>query len=229
MRDLQRGYAMNPTPDLPHGNAPSRRALVIGLAGLSCALMAQAPRPIRLVAFGDSLTAGFGLAQSAAYPVQLQRVLRERGRAVEIENAGVSGDTAAAGLARLDWSVPDGTDGVLLALGANDGLRGLDPAAMERTLDAIVQRLRARNIPVLLMGMLAPRNLGQDYAGRFDPVFPRLAERYGLVLLPFLLDGVAGDPALNIADGIHPNPRGIAVMIERMLPTVERFLGTLGR
>jgi acyl-CoA thioesterase I len=125
--------------------------------------------------------------------------------------------------------VPDGTRGVILALGANDALRGLDPAAMERTLDTIVTRLRARSIPVLLVGMLAPRNLGPDYAARFDPVFPRLAERHGLVFYPFLLDGVVGDPALNLPDGIHPTARGIGIVAERMVPTVERFLEGLGR
>ena len=118
---------------------------------------------------------------------------------------------------------------MILALGANDALRGLDPTAMERTLDTIVTRLRARNIPVLLVGMLAPRNLGADYAARFDPVFPRLAERHRLVFYPFLLDGVVGDAALNLPDGIHPTARGIAIVAERMLPTVERFLDGLGR
>lgn len=184
-------------------------------------------RPLKLVAVGDSLSAGFGLPGSAAFPAVLEQALRQKGVQVEIVNAGVSGDTAQGGLERLDWSVPDGTDGVILELGANDALRGLDPEATERALDAILSRLKARNIPVLLTGMYAPRNLGPDYAKRFDGLFPRLAERYGLVLYPFFLDGIAGDRALNQPDLLHPTAEGVRVIVQRILPTVERFLSAL--
>lgn len=210
------------------GAAPTRRAVVLGAVAMAGPLQAQA-RALRVVMLGDSLTAGFGLPQEAALPRQLERALRARGRAVGIDNAGVSGDTAAQGLARLDWSVPDGTDAVLVALGANDGLRGLDPAAMERALDEIVARLQARRIAVMLLGMMAPRNMGADYVARFDAVQPRIAERRRVPLYPFLLDGVAGDASLNLPDGIHPTARGIGVIVERLLPPVEAFLASIPR
>ncbi|CAA0105627.1 Uncharacterised protein [Starkeya nomas] len=183
--------------------------------------------PLRLVAFGDSLTAGYGLPAGQAFPTRLQAALKAGGHDVVIENAGVSGDTTSAGLARLDWSVPDGTDAVLLELGANDALRGLDPAIPEASLDAILARLKARGIPVLLIGMQAPPNLGAAYKERFDPIYPRLAQKYGVPLYPFFLDGVAGQPKLNLADGIHPTPAGVDVIVERILPTVEAFIATL--
>ena len=184
-------------------------------------------RILKLVAFGDSLSAGYGLPASAAFPTVLEQALRQKGLQVEVANAGVSGDTTQGGLERLDWSVPDGTDGVVLELGANDALRGIDPATAERSLDAILARLKARNIPVLLTGMYAPRNLGPDYVARFDGIYPRLAQKYGLVLYPFFLDGVAGDRALNQADLLHPTAEGIRIIVQRILPTVERFLATL--
>lgn len=191
---------------------------------------AQSPdRPLRLVALGDSLTAGYNLPASAAFPVVLQGALRAKGLNVEIANAGVSGDTAQGGLDRLDWSVPDGTDGVIVELGANDALRGFDPATTEKALDAILARLKERGIPVLLAGMLAPRNLGPEYGQRFDAIYPRLAEKHGALLYPFFLDGVAGERALNLPDQLHPTAEGVRVIVERMLPTVERFLATLKR
>ena len=193
----------------------------------SDAAMAQGKRPVRIVALGDSLTAGYGLPAQAAFPAQLQQALKARGHNVEIVNAGVSGDTAAGGLERLDWSVGEGVDGVVLELGANDMLRGVDPASTRRSLETIVQRLKARNIPVLMAGMLASRNLGPEYAARFDAIYPDIAKAYGLVLYPFFLDGVAGQRNLNLADGIHPNPEGVRVIVERMLPTVERFIARL--
>jgi acyl-CoA thioesterase-1 len=193
----------------------------------SDAAMAQGKRPVRIVALGDSLTAGYGLPAQAAFPAQLQQALKARGHNVEIVNAGVSGDTAAGGLERLDWSVGEGVDGVVLELGANDMLRGVDPASTRRSLETIVQRLKARNIPVLMAGMLASRNLGPEYAARFDAIYPDIAKAYGLVLYPFFLDGVAGQRSLNLADGIHPNPEGVRVIVERMLPTVERFIARL--
>ena len=221
----------------PYGDLRSMRqhgllhAIFAGLMMLgimaSDAAMAQGKRPVRIVALGDSLTAGYGLPAQAAFPAQLQQALKARGHNVEIVNAGVSGDTAAGGLERLDWSVGEGVDGVVLELGANDMLRGVDPASTRRSLETIVQRLKARNIPVLMAGMLASRNLGPEYAARFDAIYPDIAKAYGLVLYPFFLDGVAGQRSLNLADGIHPNPEGVRVIVERMLPTVERFIARL--
>jgi acyl-CoA thioesterase I len=157
----------------------------------------------------------------------LQAALRARGHAVEIANAGVSGDTASGGLARVDWSVPDGTDGVILELGANDMLRGTDPDVTRRALDTIVAKLKDRKIPVMLAGMLAARNLGPDYTRRFDAIYPELAEKHRLVLYPFFLDGVAGETKLALPDGMHPTAEGVKIIVERILPSVERFLGTL--
>jgi len=188
------------------------------------AVQAAPDRPLRIVALGDSLTAGYGLPQSAAFPVVLERALKTRGHNVEIVNAGVSGDTAAGGLERLDWSVPDGADGVILELGANDMLRGLDPAATRRALDAIVTRLKARGIPVLLAGMYASHNLGPDYVQRFDAIYRDLAAEHGLVLYPFFLEGVVGQRQLNLPDGLHLTAKGVETIVERILPSVESFL-----
>lgn len=184
-------------------------------------------RTIRLVALGDSLTAGYGLPPRDALPAALERALKERGWSVTIENAGVSGDTSTGGLARVDWSVPDGTDGVILGLGANDALRGIDPNVTSRALDEIVRRLKERGIQVMLAGMLAPRSYGPDYIRSFDAIHPELARRYDLVLYPFLLDGVVGDPKLNLPDGIHPTAEGVRLIVERILPSVEDFLKRL--
>lgn len=183
---------------------------------------------LRIVALGDSLTAGYGLPDAAAFPRVLQAALAARGHRVEIANAGVSGDTSTGGLARVDWSVPDGTDGVILELGANDMLRGVDPDVTRKALDTIISRLRARNIPVMLAGMYASRNLGPDYVRRFDAIHAELAQKYGLVLYPFFLDGVAGGPArLALPDGLHPSAEGVRLIVERILPSVETFLGRL--
>lgn len=184
-------------------------------------------KAVKLVAFGDSLSAGYNLPGSAAFPAVLEQALRQKGVAVEIVNAGVSGDTTQGGLERLDWSVPDGTDGVILELGANDALRGVDPAQTRQSLEAMIARLKARNIPVLLAGMYAPRNLGEDYAKRFDAIYRELAEKHGLVLYPFFLEGIAGDRALNQADGLHPTAEGVSVIVRNILPTVERFIASL--
>ena len=181
-------------------------------------------RPLRIVALGDSLTAGYGLPASAAFPVVLEAALRARGHKVEIVNAGVSGDTAAGGLDRLDWSVPEGADGVILELGANDMLRGLDPEATRRSIEAIVTRLKARGVPVLLAGMLASRNLGADYVRRFDAIYRDIAARHGVMLYPFFLEGVAGQRGLNLPDGVHPTAQGVEAIVQRILPTVESFL-----
>ncbi len=188
------------------------------------ALQAAPGRPLRLVALGDSLTAGYNLPPAASFPAALERALKARGHNVEIANAGVSGDTASGGLDRLDWSVPDGTDGVILELGGNDMLRGLDPAATQRALDTIITRLKARGIPVLLAGMYASPNLGADYVQRFDAIYPGLAQKHGVILYPFFLDGIAGERALNLPDGLHPTAQGVERIVEGILPTVERFL-----
>jgi acyl-CoA thioesterase-1 len=201
--------------------------LPLVLAGLTLRPVQAADRPLRVVVLGDSLSAGFGLSAADALPAKLERALKAKGLAVEIANAGVSGDTAAGGLARLDWSVPDGTDAVILELGANDALRGVDPKTTRDSLDAIIRRLKERRIAVLLAGMLAPRNLGADYAKAFDAIYPELAAQHGLIFYPFILDGVAGEPALNQGDGMHPTAAGIDVMVSRMLPKVEELVAWL--
>ncbi|MCX7323793.1 MAG: arylesterase [Hyphomicrobiales bacterium] len=188
---------------------------------------AASDRPLRITAFGDSLTAGYGLPAAAAFPVQLQRALAAKGRKVIIENAGVSGDTTQAGLDRLDWSIADGVDGVIVELGANDALRGLDPDQTRAALEGIILRLKERKMSVMLAGMRAPPNLGQQYTSRFDRIFADLAEKHGLVLYPFFLDGVAADRALNQPDGIHPTAEGVGVIVGRILPTVEKFLDSI--
>lgn len=180
--------------------------------------------PLRIVAIGDSLMAGYGLAPSEALPNVLQRLLGSEGQGVEVQNAGVSGDTTAGGLARLDWAVPDGTDAVILGLGANDMLMGLAPTRASANLEAIIGRLQGRNIAVLLLGMRASRSLGDDYADAFDRVYPAIAEKHGVLFYPFLLAGVALDPRLNQPDGIHPTAAGVRVIAERMLPTVEQLV-----
>jgi acyl-CoA thioesterase-1 len=183
--------------------------------------------PVKLVAFGDSLTAGYRLPANAAFPVVLERALKARGRVVTVANAGVSGDTTTGGLDRLDWSVPDDTNGVILELGANDMLRGTDPAVTRKALDAMIERLKARGIPVLLAGMKASPNLGPDYAARFDAIYPDLAKRYDLVLYPFFFDGIVGDRQAHLDDGLHPNAKGVETIVAGMLPTVETFLDRL--
>ena len=184
-------------------------------------------KPLQLVGFGDSLMAGYQLPESEGLPAQLQAALKARGVNTVVVNAGVSGDTSTAGLARVDWSVPDGTDGVVLELGANDSLRGIAPEQTEKNLEEIIVRLRDRNIPVLLVGTIAPPNMGAEYAGRFNPIYARLAGKYQLPLYPFILDGVVMQPALQLEDGMHPNGKGVGVMAERMLPTLEQFSRTI--
>ena len=198
--------------------------LGLGLLLLLMALPAAAAGPIRVVALGDSLTAGYGVLAGEALPARLERALKARGLDVVIENAGVSGDTAAGGLARLDWSVPEGTEAVLLALGANDMLRGNDPGEMKAALGEILTRLKARGIKVMLLGMLAAPNLGPDYRKRYDAVFADLAKEHAVPWVPFLLQDVAGVQALNQSDGMHPNARGVEVMAARLAEPVETFL-----
>ena len=184
-------------------------------------------QPLQLVVLGDSLAAGYGLAAGDGFTDKLQAALRARGHEVAVANAGVSGDTSSGGLSRLDWSVPDGTDLVILELGANDMLRGILPDITQKNLDAMLERLKARDIAVLLVGMRAAPNLGADYGRAFDGIYPRLAERHGVPLYPFFLDGVAGDAALNLPDGMHPNAAGIDLIVERILPAVEKALAAL--
>ena len=178
----------------------------------------------KLLVFGDSLSAGYGLPAEQGFIAKLGAALEAAGRHVVVQNGAVSGDTSAGGLARLDWSLADHPDYVLVELGANDGLRALDPGAMEANLDAILDKLAARHIPVLLAGMYAPRNLGRDYDQSFDAVFPDLARKHGVALYPFFLDGVATDPALNQQDGIHPNATGVDVIVAKIMPYVTRLL-----
>lgn len=184
---------------------------------------------MRIIAFGDSLTAGLGLRASEAFPAVLEQLLRAQGVDATVVNAGVSGETSAGGRSRLSWALAKGADLVIVELGANDGLRGLDPTAMEANLGAILEELRDRGIPAVLTGMLAPRNLGPGYASRFDSVFPRLAERYDVAFYPFFLAGVAGVSGLNQADGLHPNARGAEEIARRLLPVVRGVIEKLGR
>jgi acyl-CoA thioesterase-1 len=200
--------------------------IVAGLAGAVTAppSACAAGRPLTIVAFGDSLTAGYGLPAGDAFPAQLQRALTAKGITVTVVNAGVSGDTSTGGLARLDWSVPDGTDAVILELGANDALRGLNPAITRKALDAILHRLTERKIPVLLCGMIAPPNMGAEYGQTFNAIFPELAATDGAILYPFFLTGVAADPKLNQQDGIHPTAAGVGVIVTHIIPQVEELI-----
>jgi acyl-CoA thioesterase I len=198
-------------------------ALMTGVAGTS----AQAKSPIKLVVLGDSLSAGLGLAGQDAFPMKLQKSLQDKGIAVDMVNAGVSGDTSSGGRDRLDWSVPEGTEGVIVELGANDALRGLDPDVTRAALGDIVARLKARGIAVMLCGMLAPPNYGSDYAARFNSIYPELSKKFDVQLYPFFLDGVAADAKLNQADGIHPTAAGVDIIVKNMMPAVEAFLGTI--
>jgi acyl-CoA thioesterase-1 len=184
----------------------------------------QATKPVKLAVLGDSLTAGYGLPLSSAFPAKLEKALRANGFKVEILNAGVSGDTATGGRERVDWSIPDGTDGVIVELGANDTLRGVDPKVTRAALDEIVKKLKARGMAVMLAGMYAPRNYGADYVAQFDSIYPDLAKAHNLALYPFFLDGVAGESKLNQADGMHPTVEGIDVIVARILPAVESFV-----
>jgi acyl-CoA thioesterase-1 len=184
-------------------------------------------KPIKLVVLGDSLSAGLGLSASSAFPARLQKSLELKGIEVDIINAGVSGDTSSGGRERLDWSVPEGTEAVILELGANDALRGTDPKITRSALTDILTRLKARKIAVLLCGMLAPPNYGSDYSARFNAIYPELAKSFGVPLYPFFLEGVATDARLNQADGVHPTAEGVDVIVKNILPTVEAFLGTI--
>ncbi|MEF2553563.1 arylesterase [Aurantimonas sp. A2-1-M11] len=201
---------------------------------LPAAALAQQPatapaagETLQIVAFGDSLSAGYGVNPGESFPEQLQTALRETGRDVAVANAGVSGDTTSGGLARLEWSVPQDADLVIVELGANDALRGIAPQITERNLDQILAMLQGRDQAVLLAGMMAPPNMGADYAADFDGIYKRLADKYDVALYPFFLDGVAAEPALNQDDGMHPNAKGVAVIVARILPAVTEALDAI--
>ena len=225
-----------------HGSQPGAHSRAAGrIAGvarawlLSCLALAAAgleaetrAEELRILMLGDSLTAGYGLASRDGLPARLEAALRERGLDARVIDAGVSGDTTAGGLARLDWALADRPHAVIVALGANDALRAIDPAVARSNLDRLLAALSRRGLPVLLAGMLAPRNLGPEYGARFDAIYPELAERHRVLLYPFLLDGVATVPALNQADGLHPNEAGVEVIVERILPSVLCLAGRSG-
>ncbi|MCZ8544087.1 arylesterase [Mesorhizobium qingshengii] len=191
------------------------------------AISSARAEPFKIVGFGDSLMAGFGLGPDEGFTDKLQAALRAKGHDVTVANAGVSGDTSSGGLARLDWSVPDGTQLVILELGANDMLRGVPPDITQKNLDEMLGKLRERKIAVLLAGMRAAPNLGADYQNAFDAIFPQLAGKYDVSLYPFFLDGVAGQPGLQLEDGMHPNARGVDRMVERILPTLEKAVAAV--
>jgi acyl-CoA thioesterase I len=207
--------------------------LVLGLVLIAAGTaFAQTPavgvaKPVKMVVLGDSLSAGLGLSASAAFPERLQKALKSKGIEVDMINAGVSGDTSSGGRDRLDWSVPAGTEAVLVELGANDALRGVDPSVTRAALTEIVTRLKARGIAVLLCGMVAPPNYGSDYSARFNAIYPELAKSFAVPLYPFFLEGVATDARLNQADGMHPTAEGVDVIVKNILPTVEALLGAI--
>jgi acyl-CoA thioesterase-1 len=199
--------------------------IVLALGLLSSWVQANAQSaPVKLAVLGDSLAAGYGVKPEQAFPARLEAALKAEGRAVTVLNQGVSGDTTAGGLDRLDWLLADKPDIVLVELGANDALRGTDPAVTEKNLSAIVEKLQAAHVAVWLAGMLAPRNLGSDYVAAFDGLYKRVADKYKVPLYPFILDGVAQDAALNQGDGIHPNPKGAQIVADRLVPFVTRNL-----
>ncbi|GEP57109.1 arylesterase [Reyranella soli] len=210
--------------------AAAVNSLLIAILCLYCLSLGAhaqtAPKdgPIKLAILGDSLAAGYGVSPAQAMPARLEAALKKAGRNVTVINHGVSGDTTAGGLQRIDWMLADKPDIVMVELGANDALRATDPAVTEKNLDAIIAKLKEAGVTVWLAGMLAPRNYGPEYAQQFDGIYKRLADKYGVPLYAFFLDGVAQDPALNQGDGIHPNPKGVDVIVERILPFVTKNL-----
>ncbi|MBV2142249.1 arylesterase [Falsochrobactrum sp. TDYN1] len=221
-----------PKPTLLHLLSLSLFVLFVAAAGaraedptgLEDALPTEQLSQMKIVGFGDSLMAGYLLPANAAFPQQLEKALNDKGYEVSVENAGVSGDTTTGGLSRLDWSIPDGTDLVILELGANDALRGISPDITEKNLDTMLARLKERGIAVILAGMLAPPNMGQDYANRFNPVYPELAQKHGVPFYPFFLEGVATHKGLLLEDGMHPNEKGVETIVSNFMPTIEKSL-----
>ncbi|VFU10683.1 arylesterase [Methylocella tundrae] len=217
--------------DFLQGVLQTGAALLLALpldAGRRSAAAEENPRVTKLIAFGDSLTAGYLLPANAAFPAVLETALHKEGYRVAIANAGVSGDTSSGGLARLDWAIGDGADGLILELGANDMLRGTDPKVTKSALEAILAKLKEKDVKVLLAGMLASPNLGKDYQTQFDAIYPELAAEYGALFYPFFLDGVADRPDLKLADGLHPNPDGVKEIVQNILPSVRALLAELG-
>jgi acyl-CoA thioesterase I len=199
--------------------------LTVALMGAAHAAVTPKPaKPVRILVLGDSLIQGYGLPPGQDFPNQLERALRAKGVNVEIINGGVSGDTSAGGMARVTWSLSDKPDAVIVEFGGNDALRGLAPLDTQRNIASILNVLRARKIPTLLAGVKSPRNMGADYTREFDGVFPKLAKNYNVLFYPFFLDGVAAVPALNQRDGIHPNERGVAVIVQRITPSVMQLI-----
>lgn len=201
----------------------SHVAAIAAAVGMTIAPAAFAA-PVKILAFGDSLTAGYGLPETDAFPAKLEAALMARGHDVTIVNSGVSGDTASDGAARLDWSLTEDIGAVIVELGANDALRGIDPAITRDALDRVLTGLANRKLPVLLAGMYAPRNLGEQYVDAFDRIYPDLATEHGALLYPFFLDGVVGQASLNQGDGLHPTAAGVDVIVERILPSVEKLI-----
>lgn len=201
--------------------------MLLCLLAPSAAVAQVTPVPIKIIVLGDSLSAGYRLAREGAFTSQLEAALKAKGYDVSVPNTGVSGETTSGGLSRLDWILADKPGLMIVELGANDGLRGIDPARTRENLDTILTRLKEKNIPVVLAGMLAPRNLGSEYGKVFDAIYPELAKKHGVPLYPFFLDGVAMDPKLNLEDGMHPTAEGVAVIVTRILPTVTAALDTI--
>lgn len=198
--------------------------MLLCLSAPSLAVAQVTPGPIKIIVLGDSLSAGYRLPREAAFTSQLETALKAKGYAVSVPNTGVSGETTSGGLSRLDWVLADKPGLMIVELGANDGLRGIDPARTRENLDLILTKLKEKGVPVVLAGMLAPRNLGSDYGKAFDAIYPELARKHGVPLYPFFLDGVAMDPKLNLEDGMHPTAEGVAIIVSRILPTITAAL-----
>jgi len=209
------------------GSTPLSRLFRLGqmvLLGVMVQVASAEAAPVKILALGDSLTAGFGLPPGQGFVPQLQKALKDSGIDAEVQDGGVSGDTTAGGLARLDWALAENPKVVIVELGANDALRGLDPAQARSNLSAILAKLTAQHRGVILAGMLAPPNLGSDYGAAFNAIYPDLARQYGVVLYPFFLDGVAANPALNQPDGLHPTAAGVAIIVKRLLPSLRQVI-----
>ena len=210
-----------------YGASLQRVNILACFVSLFLSFQASAAEPVKIVMLGDSLTAGYGLVKGQAVPAQLERALKAEGVNVKIINAGVSGDTSAGGRARLTWALSEQPEGLIIELGANDGLRGLDPKQTFKNLNAIIEQALSAQIDVLLTGMLAPPNLGPEYGKDFNRVYPLLARYHGIELYPFYLEGVVSDPALNLEDGLHPNEKGVAIIVKNLLPKVKNFIAKL--
>ena len=203
-------------------------ASIVVLLSLSSNAYASQTEPIRIVAIGDSLFAGYGLTEEVGFTTQLENTLNEHDCAVQIINSGISGDTTGGGLARIDWVLSDPYSGVILLLGSNDAFRAISVDSIQENLEKIIQNIQSRELPLLFVGAMAPRNLGADYYEPFDAIYPDLAEQYDLLFYPFFLEGVATNPSLNQGDGIHPNEAGVAFIVKQMLPYVGQLLSQIG-